>query len=101
VNLFTCRHFEISSFLEFNSFSGWSNVAISNFSLRQSEHFSEARLNGGHLRTVFQVIFGARFFRFNLQISLESSVSFSYFSLAKDDLWLAYRFLNLGSANPM
>ena len=76
-------------------------MAISSFSLRHSEHFNDARLNGGHWRMVFQVTFGDRFFRLSLHTSLESSVSFSYFWFAKEDLWFAKRLLNLGSANAM
>ena len=50
---------------------------------------------------IFQVILNFEFFLFNFQAYLDSSVSFSYFSLLNDLVWLLYLSLNVVLVNPI
>ena len=98
-NLLMWRHLDTSSVFLLSMLVPSYN-AISSFSDKQRLHLIEARLNGGHFLTIFQVTLGVLFFRFNLQNSFESSDSFSYFSWLKLFLWLEKRFLKVVAVDP-
>ena len=103
VNLFICLHFETSSDREFImlSLSLLFLSAISSFSFKQRLQRSEFLLIGAQWRMIFQVTFGCLLSRFNFHTTLESSVSFPYFSFLNDDLWLLNLSLNEFPVNPM
>ena len=99
-SLWKCLHLETSSDLLFRRFFPWC-VAISNFSFKQRLHLNNARFTGVHLRTIFQAISELLFLDLRFHTSFQSSVSFLYWWLLNDFLWLANHFLKVVSQLPL
>ena len=65
INLFSCRHFEISSDLLFSKLSSSGKVIMAIFSCRHNMHLFVMLVYVGALVLIDQVISGARLLSFN------------------------------------
>ena len=71
------------------------------FSIKQRSHRPDKLEYAGALLNISQLIWKLLPSRLSLQIYLDSSVLFSYFSCLKSIKWFAYRCLNGVSVEPI
>ena len=91
-NLFMWWH-ELANSLRLLRLHSYFLQIIKNFSLRQRLHFLLILLYGLHFLSILHLTLKGLFAFLNVQMHLDSSVSFSFLWFRKDDVWFLHRSL--------